>query len=434
MNAQHGTTTAARVPATAPQPAAVLTVVTAPDGRVITGSGHWPGGVHRAGHLHDLVHEHNHDLLDRVTQSVSSGARVDHAVGVQVRSDDGWSEAVLTAVGDPYGVRWSFMPLLADPMRALVKAVTDDRDIGALLDAALRPFDDPGSTVWASVHFDRTADDRYAKLVANTGRDTFRRAVEAAVAGDTRCVWDGDRDEDELSVALDACNDGLKLAGPHAGIGAARLIPISGPGHGDAACLVVWSESPGTIDAPEAHLLMRRVTAAVTLVFRVEQTRIDQRTLATRDGLTGLWNRAAFFAQLEATKRQQMAVVSVDIDNFHEVNERRGHPAGDDLLVQFADRLRHAMRPGDTVARMASDEFAILCPDVQSDEAASAIAERVLAVGDTSFVVGGEPYDIGVSVGIAVGGVDGIGVELFGAAEKTRREVKADSPGTWLRA
>lgn len=235
--------------ATIIQPA-VLKVVTDGDGQVVSGAGRWPGsGVYQAAHLTDLVHSHNHDLIERMFEWVAVTGRVDHTVGVQVRSTQGWDEAVVALVAGADGIVWSFMPILADPMRGLVKAVTDDRDITTLLDAALRPFDDAGSTVWASVHYARNAADRCGSVVASTGRDTFRRAVEAAVVGDDRCPWDADLDDDTM-VMLDSCGDGIKLAGPRAGLGAAHLIPIPGSAGSDAACLAVWTETPGQLGSP----------------------------------------------------------------------------------------------------------------------------------------------------------------------------------------
>jgi diguanylate cyclase (GGDEF)-like protein len=432
VNVHQNTATAPEAgPVTTIQPA-VLKVTTDSDGRIVNGAGRWPGnGVYQAAHLADLVHSHNHDLLERMVEWVEITGRVDHAVGVQVRSAEGWDEAVVTAATGAAGIVWSFMPILADPMRGLVKAVTDDRDIAALLDAALRPFDDAGSAIWASVHYERKGDDRYSSVVANAGRDSFRRAVEAAVVGDDRCPRDSDL-EDETTVMLDACADGVQLAGARAGLGTAHLIPIQGSAVNDAACLAVWTETPGQLESPQSHLLVRRVTSAVTLAFHVERARENHRTLATHDGLTGLWNRQAFFAQLDASKpHRQVAVLCADLDDFRTVNEGHGYAAGDDVLVEVANRFRRAMRPGDALARVSADEFAVLCAHVPNEGAAAAIAERVLGIGDQSFMIAGTPTDFTVSVGIAMATPERVDVGLFDAAERTMLDVKHQSRGCW---
>lgn len=146
---------------------------------------------------------------------------------------------------------------------------------------------------------------------------------------------------------------------------------------------------------------MRRVTSAVSLAFHVERARESHRTLATRDGLTGLWNRQAFFAQLEASRpHRHVAVLCADLDDFRTVNEGPGYAAGDDLLVEVANRFSQAVRPGDTLARVSADEFAVLCSDVPTEGAVAAIAERVLGICDQSFMIAGTPTDFTLSVGL----------------------------------
>ena len=95
----------------------------------------------------------------------------------------------------------------------------------------------------------------------------------------------------------------------------------------------------------------------------------SQRSLmleATTDSLTGLVNRAAFRARLEATlarpsrRSGREAVLFVDLDDFKDVNDSLGHAAGDVVLRAVAARLGEAVRPGDVVARLGGDEFALL--------------------------------------------------------------------------
>jgi diguanylate cyclase (GGDEF)-like protein len=118
------------------------------------------------------------------------------------------------------------------------------------------------------------------------------------------------------------------------------------------------------------------------------------RTLATTDGLTGLLNRQGFIDTARARPVGAAAtLLFIDLDGFKAINDRRGHDAGDRLLVEVAGQLRGVCRTGDLIARLGGDEFVILTDSVAADprELASRIVDRVSAV-DTA---------VGCSVGVA---------------------------------
>jgi len=105
---------------------------------------------------------------------------------------------------------------------------------------------------------------------------------------------------------------------------------------------------------------------------------------ATRDALTGLANRRAFEAELASSvigKRSTDAsgVMFLDLDGFKKINDEHGHKAGDEVLVETAQRLLHSVREGDTVARLGGDEFTVLLRGVHGKDEAIIVAERILA-------------------------------------------------------
>ena len=127
---------------------------------------------------------------------------------------------------------------------------------------------------------------------------------------------------------------------------------------------------------------------------------------ALHDALTGLANRTLFHNllahSLAAAKRRksQVAVFFLDLDNFKQINDGLGHEAGDQLLIQVAERLRACVRSEDTPARLGGDEFAVLA-DGLGRKAAADLAGRLLASLQRPFELAGQQVAVGASIGIA---------------------------------
>jgi diguanylate cyclase (GGDEF)-like protein/PAS domain S-box-containing protein len=134
--------------------------------------------------------------------------------------------------------------------------------------------------------------------------------------------------------------------------------------------------------------------------------------LAYHDRLTGLPNRSTVEEQLgrELARAQRegttVATLYIDLDHFKLVNDSLGHAAGDQVLVQVADRIRAIIRGGDLLARLGGDEFMLVCPGTGGSDA-EVVAEKILAALDASLVLDGEEFQLGASIGIAVGPNDG---------------------------
>lgn len=130
--------------------------------------------------------------------------------------------------------------------------------------------------------------------------------------------------------------------------------------------------------------------------------------LATTDPLTGAHNRRMFdefFPQAlkRATRAgQQIGLAVLDIDHFKNINDSHGHQAGDAVLVQFADRLRQAVRSTDTVARIAGDEFVIVFEHLDQAHDVNLLGEKIVAAMKAPFNVQGKPLEVSASIGIAI--------------------------------
>jgi diguanylate cyclase (GGDEF)-like protein/PAS domain S-box-containing protein len=144
-------------------------------------------------------------------------------------------------------------------------------------------------------------------------------------------------------------------------------------------------------------------------------SRLTERQLqhdALHDSLTGLPNRALFMDRLERAilrlrrdHSTSCAVLFLDIDRFKLINDSFSHSVGDRLLIALAGRIAGELRPGDTVARIAGDEFTILIDDIESaevEQAATNVANRVHAALGHPFNIDGHHLFVTASTGISV--------------------------------
>jgi len=144
---------------------------------------------------------------------------------------------------------------------------------------------------------------------------------------------------------------------------------------------------------------------------RVIQEHIQH--LAFHDALTGLPNRTLMQDRISQTvtraarSNHQFAVMFIDIDNFKNINDTLGHDAGDELLCEVARRLSKAVRARDTIARQGGDEFIVLLDELEGQQGATRVAQKVLAALRSAFVVNGADQHVSGSVGVAVFPDDG---------------------------
>ena len=143
------------------------------------------------------------------------------------------------------------------------------------------------------------------------------------------------------------------------------------------------------------------------LVAELQRRLRLERELNRVDALTGLPNRRAFVERagilfgLARRARRPITLAYLDLDHFKQVNDRRGHGAGDRALVRTAEAMRSACRSTDLLARLGGDEFAVLLPDTGADSALIAL-ERVRGAIAASMRAAGDPCT--ASIGAAAYG------------------------------
>jgi diguanylate cyclase len=260
------------------------------------------------------------------------------------------------------------------------------------------------SISFAMVLFDR-------KLARNAAEEAQRIKAFADAAIEGLVVIDGDRVVDaNLSFLRLAGYDSLEAL-PSA---LADLLPDLDPLADGVATECRLTGAAGRECDVEVLLRLLHWRGAERQVLAVRD--ISERKeaaariahLAYHDALTGLPNRAVFNDHLAravaraAEAREPLSVLCVDLDGFKAVNDIHGHPAGDELLIEVAHRLRAVVRGDELVARLGGDEFAIVQQGGSQPGHAGLLSERIAGALGEPFAVGGKTARISASIGVAV--------------------------------
>ncbi|WP_027574263.1 bifunctional diguanylate cyclase/phosphodiesterase [Bradyrhizobium sp. WSM1743] len=183
-----------------------------------------------------------------------------------------------------------------------------------------------------------------------------------------------------------------------------------------------------------------RPAVLLALMDITERKRAEARLafMAQHDGLTGLPNRSLLRQQMDEmllhTRRsaEKVALLILGLDNFKAVNDTLGHAVGDKLLRGVAKRLRSTLREEDALARLNSDEFAVLQSGLARPEDAVGLAKRLLEAIADPYLLDGHSVVIGASIGIAMAPGDGEDSEkLLKSADMALSRAKLDARGTF---
>ncbi len=256
-------------------------------------------------------------------------------------------------------------------------------------------------------------------LLLAVGRDiSQRRTTDArlrAVAALGERALAGVDPSDLARDAVQVIRTTLPILGAEVRLAGGVVLASSGP----AAAGLVLPVGPGDElrVVPDGELADDEMTlvraVANTLTSALARLRDEERLRyeAVHDPLTGLANRVLLRDRLEhALARSERGggttgVMVVDLDNFKDVNDAFGHPAGDSVLAELSRRMRAAVRPSDTVARLGGDEFVAVCEDVD-EQSALALGRRLQAAIRLPIDVGGVNQRLTASIGIALGQTD----------------------------
>ena len=177
---------------------------------------------------------------------------------------------------------------------------------------------------------------------------------------------------------------------------------------------------------------------------RLHDANAELRAMASSDPLTGVSNRAFLeerlaraAAQIDLSRRDsnageqhRLSVLFIDLDGFKAINDGYGHPAGDGILRQVAQRLNRAVRADDVVARIGGDEFVVLVDGIGGEADVIAIADRIQAAMGQPFELPDRRISLSCSVGAAIFPDHGAWNEMIGLADAAMYTSKRSGGGT----
>jgi diguanylate cyclase (GGDEF)-like protein/PAS domain S-box-containing protein len=355
----------------------------------------------------EFVHQ---DDLPRAGIAISTAEGGGYVIpaGVRILRKDGeytYLEASATPFEDQHGHQHYAFGLRPDPFTR-----AKDRALTAMVAGA-----DPGESL--GILCQAFSSHRPGGVTAFDG-DDGRREVVGVLPPELAGVIDGladrtpgtpwmeaERTGDLVVVTdLDSLPPETAAAARDRGLSCGLYVTARDPGRPHPALLSTWMPDDSEAEMTGMNLVDQAGLAFIALQSRAAREHLDH--LAHHDVLTGLANRARFFAAVEEVtgpngRPGPVALAYLDLDDFKAANDDHGHLAGDQILEIVARRFRAEVRSVDLVARLGGDEFAVLFGEGLDETHAVAVAHRVRASAAEPIEVADTKVRLGASAGLA---------------------------------
>jgi diguanylate cyclase (GGDEF)-like protein/PAS domain S-box-containing protein len=246
--------------------------------------------------------------------------------------------------------------------------------------------------------------------------------------------------EDVLVGSAEQLAPAVAAKARQAGLESCWVHPVAVPGEPEpVAAFVIWRPLAG-LPTQFTWSAVQRTGKLLALTLQWDRSHRALEYAATHDTLTGVANRTVFLDRLGEVSGAgvgESAVLFIDLDHFKPVNDDHGHLAGDQVLSEIAGRLSAAVRPGDLVARIGGDEFAVLCERLANPDDVEVVADRLLDVVRRPIEVPLGRDTLGVEVAASIGltelGPGQSAEAVMARADRALREAKGLGRGRWVR-
>jgi diguanylate cyclase (GGDEF)-like protein len=284
--------------------------------------------------------------------------------------------------------------------------------------------------LWRMARLLRDREDAAAELAERAEREAALSALGHAAVTEAQSAGFLEQVTGTVAAVLDATCELLPRRSSTSPPASGTVeVPV---GDHEVALRVTFDERATA--AAETERFVRTVADLAGAALRRWQLEAQLRHRSLHDPLTELPNRALTLDRLTAALGRavrtggQVGVLFLDLDGFKTVNDRLGHAAGDELLVGIARRLRLGIRPGDTVGRLAGDEFVVLCDGI-SREQADRLAERLDVALRRPFPTELGEVQVGASIGVTIAASGQDPEEVLREADAAMYRVKRSGGG-----